>query len=120
MRAYELSRGYFRPLDATPIPLPLVPFDAHGTLNIKSRLFKIFFSKPIRDIPLSDGDLIDVYVKQYDQRRNKWSSPQSILSLDRATWTVSTPVFHDRTINATVEDVQPSIDGDSLASFVRI
>lgn len=81
-------------------------FQVEATLSAKSKLAHFMSYKPITDISLSVGDLVDIYTRLEIQKSRKCSSPRSVLAFDRAAWTVSVPVTHGRTMSAAIEDVR--------------
>lgn len=101
MSAYELAHRSCRPLGAALIAHTLDFFGTHATLYAKRKLSKILFSKPIRGIPLSVGDLTDVYVKYYSQKREQCRH-RGPVSRSSARDGLSLYPSHGRTMNVAV------------------
>lgn len=105
---------------AAPSSLPEDVYEAPVKLTAKGRLEKIMYSKPNRDIPLAVGDLGDVLLRHYGQKRGKLTSPRSLLSFNRVAWTVTVPESHGRTVSAPIENFRNAVGDDELAHLVRL
>ncbi len=83
MSAHEQAKGYTRPIysgsPAFEIPTEIV--NAHNTLLAKRKLTLILRSKSVQRHHLSEGDLVQIYVKQLNSKRGKMvcSETRSIL-----------------------------------------
>lgn len=81
--AFELAHGLTRTLIGLPTALRQVRFDAHVTLQAKSKLFCMLTSKSTATSKLSPGDMLDVFLKTTSYKGGKWSSPRVVLTVDR-------------------------------------
>lgn len=61
--AFGLAHTFSRPHGGAPVLLPTDFMEVQATLSAKRKLARIPTSKPIVNIPLSIGDLVDVYVR---------------------------------------------------------
>lgn len=93
--------------------------ESHETLAARRKYPKVRSSKPCHDIPFSVADLVKVSIRVQGQKRGKWSSPLSVLDLNRSAYTVTVTFSHDPTQNAATKHVLPSIGDDSLTALVR-
>ena len=118
--AHELAKGYTRPVSGNkPIPLPDEIRCAHEELVAKRKLNLILKSKSIIELPISVGDIVEIYVKRQNDKRGKWSEPLPVLSYDKATGTVTVPSTDGRTRKAAVEDVRFSVSHNALATEIQ-
>ena len=93
MSSHELAKGYTHPIHPNG-PIVVVSDDitaAHETLIAKRKLNLILKSNSIEDIPLSAGDLVQVFIKREMKKRGKWSSSRPIMSFDKQTGIVTVP-----------------------------
>lgn len=72
-----------------------------------------------RNPVVNAGDLVDVFVKIYKEKRGKWLSPGAVLSNDGSSGPVSVPGLSGCAISEAIEDVRDSIVGDDFAKHVR-
>ena len=109
--AYEMAKGYTRPVlsAASPVPLPKELVDAHDALIARRRLTKILKSKSVSDAMFAVGDLVEVFIKKGKEKRGKWSTSKSILTYDHPSRTVTVAGKNGRVISAAIEDVRPAI-----------
>eukprot|EP00178_Gracilaria_changii_P016470 TRINITY_DN4728_c0_g1_i1.p1 TRINITY_DN4728_c0_g1~~TRINITY_DN4728_c0_g1_i1.p1 ORF type:complete len:805 (-),score=91.02 TRINITY_DN4728_c0_g1_i1:529-2943(-) len=121
LSAYELAKGFTRPVvsTSTPTPVPAEMVEAHQSLVAKRKLTLILRSKATTEIPLSVGDMVQLFVKHQHQKRGHWSSAKPILSYDRASRTVTVPGAHGRKISAAIEDIRPAVSKDELAARIQ-
>lgn len=93
-------------------------FDAQIELAAKHKLVHILRSRPTKDIPISVGDLVKVYVKHEDEKRGKWFFLRTVLSFDRTSWTITVSSGNGETVCAVIEDVRPAVEEESFASAI--
>lgn len=93
MSSNELAKGYTRPIlnGKLPIVVPDEIREAHNKLLAKRKLALIMKSKATVDMNVRPGDLVEVYIRQQNEKRGKWTAPRPVLSFDRATGTLEVP-----------------------------
>lgn len=74
--AYEMAKGYTRPFEGSPISLPQEMLDAHLNMQARRKLSMIMRSKATKEIPLSIGEMVEVYQKGMNGKRGHWSVPK--------------------------------------------
>lgn len=102
-----MAKGFTSPISSTVFPIDDQLIDARQTLTAKRNLALIFSSKSATDIHPAPSDVVEIYVKQENKKRGKWSSPKTVLSYDRTRSTVTVPGASGRTIRAATEDIRP-------------
>lgn len=121
LSAYELAKGFTRPVVSLspPTPVPDEIIHAHQALLAIRKLTLILWSKAISDIPLTVGDIRQVFIKHQHQNRGHWSSKKPFLSYEHATPTVTVPGAHSRKLPAAVDDTRPAVSKDELAASIQ-
>lgn len=117
----ELTKGYTRPISAGSFPksFPSDILKAHDDLVPAMKLNRILNSKSVQNLPISIGDLVQLYMKEYNQKQGKWSFSKVVLSYDRDTNTVTVPDRHDKEGQAAMEDVRHAFTDDSVARSIQ-
>ena len=121
LSAHELAKGYTRPIDKKVVP-SLIPDEllkAHEVLIAKRKLNLILRSKPTKDVPLSVGDQVQIFIKLPNEKRGKWSGSRPVLSYDISSGIVTVPGSRGRTISAAIEDVRHAIVDNDLAQKIQ-
>ena len=93
--------------------------EAQADLEARRRLTRILRFKTTTDVAFAPGDTVDVYIKDGTSKRGKWILGRSVLSVDKAAWTVTVPSLTGRPISVAVEDVRASVNDQSLADLIR-
>ena len=119
--ANELPKGYTRPIQPGKFPkeIPSEIRSAREKLMAKRKLTLIMRSKATSDAEVQTGDLVQVYIKNQNEKRGSWTAPKPILAFDHKSQTVKVPGSKGRTIEAAVEDVRHAVTDDHLAVAVQ-
>lgn len=75
MSAYEMARGFTKPIAEHPTKLPDELYQTQNVLNAKRKLTRILRSKSPSELTLSPGDLVEIYIRKPNQKRVAWTSP---------------------------------------------
>lgn len=121
MSAFELAKGFTNPVTSSPATckVPDDVRDAHNKLQARRKLALILRSKATKEIPLSIGDLVEVYQKEQHEKRGKWSAAKPILSINKDARSVSVPGKTGNEVSAAIEDVRPAIPQKGFAQHVQ-
>lgn len=84
-----------------------------GKLNILLR------SKPIRELPISVGDKVQIYVREEKQKRGTWSPSVPVINYDYKSRTITVPGAIGKTRKATIDDVRVAFVDNPLAEEVQ-
>ncbi|PXF41606.1 hypothetical protein BWQ96_08672 [Gracilariopsis chorda] len=121
LSAYELAKGFTRPVIsmAATIIVPDEIVKAHQALVTKRKLTLILRSKATTEMPLSVGDMVQVFVKHQNQKRGHWFSAKPVLSYDLASRTVTVLGANGRKLFAAIKDTRPAVSKDELAATIQ-
>ena len=121
MSAFELAKGFSKPIAAKPIDnvIPDDVRDARDQFQARRKLALILRSKAVTEVPLSVGDLVEVYQKRDHEKRGKWSAPKPITSVNHKARSVTVPGKNGRTINVAFEDTRTAVRQDGFAQMVQ-
>lgn len=75
-------------------------------------------SRSTKNIFISVGDIVEIFVKHDNEKRGKWLSPRTMLSFDPASCTGTDTAGNGKTMCAAIEDVRPAIVENSFASVI--
>lgn len=117
--AFEMEKCFTRPLPNNVVHTSSVIIEAPKNLNAKRKLKLILSSKAPKDINLSYGDLVEVYVKNDKEKRGKWPSLKTFLGYALSTVTFTLPASKDRVMRAAMEYIRHAIHAGSFASMIR-
>jgi len=119
--AFELAKGFSKPIvhHSCPSVLPDDVVRARDVLLAKRKLTLIMRPKSTSEPTIHVGDLVQVFHKLEKEKRGKWLSPRTVLSIDREAGIVSVPGADGRKICAAVEDVRAAIVDDEFAQMVQ-
>lgn len=82
------------------------------------KLVKTLCSKITHDIPVSTGDLFDVFVRTDGHNGGKRYLIRSVSSFYRSPWTVPVPTSNGVTMSAAIEYVRQSIPNDLCDALI--
>ena len=74
-------------------------------------------SKSVPKVPLTVGDMIEVYQKRGYEKRGKWSDPKPILSVNQLARSVNVPRRNGREITVSFEDTRTALPQQSFAQL---
>ena len=118
-----MAKCFTKPVSKSASILPIDPdpdlVEAQLQLEAKRKMTRILHTKAISEVQVAVGDLVEVFVKREKEKRGKWLTPRSVLSIDRASGSLTVPGAHGRTMTAAFEDVGIALDEDSFASMVQ-
>lgn len=78
--AFDISRGFTRPIYRIPIFVPSEIKQAQDGLQAKRKLALILHSESITgSSKFVVGDMVEVLIKRDNDKRGKWSSPQKVI-----------------------------------------
>ena len=120
MSAFELSHGYTNRIDsghARNISPDIM--DAHEKLQAKRKLSLILRSRAPTEVPISVGDMVDVFLRTGMSKQGKWSTPKIVLQVDHAARSVVVPSKFGRRSTVAFEDIRLSLAEESLANDVQ-
>lgn len=115
LSADELARGFSRPSDSTTALIVPTIVGAQTGQAANRKLTRIFHSKPNVHISFPPAELVELYVCQPHAKREKLSTPFTVLSFSSDTWTVTLPSPHGRTMQAVAEAIRCALPPDSFA-----
>lgn len=75
----------------------------------------ILRSRTTTDANITTDDLFMVFIHRDGEKRGKWISPRTVLSVDQSSWIDSLISSDGRTMNAELEKIWPSIEDISFA-----
>ena len=120
LSAFELAKGFTKPVAAdselTPVPADLIY--ARDQLIAKRKLTLILRSHITADPVVNPGDIVQVYVRTGKEKRGRWLSPRTALSIDRSAGTVTVAGSNGKRIVAAVEDTRVVVVDNDLAHAV--
>lgn len=112
MSAFELAKGFTHPTTSNPLDLT-VPDDVRQScdeLPLRRKLDLILKSKDLHKVPLSVGDIVEIYQKHKNEKRGKWSEAKPILSVDKPARVIKVPGKNDREITVAFEDTRAPLN----------
>ena len=114
--SYELAKSFTRPLENRKISRTTVRIilKARDTVLAKRKLNLILSSKSIEDPPGKISDLVQVFIKLYNEKRDSWTKAKPALRYDKSSGIVTVPGKNGKKINGSVEDVRFAITEDVL------
>lgn len=119
--AFELAKGYTRPLHpkshVCPIPPEIV--EAHVDLLAKRKLHLIMRTQVSPSQTFDVGDLVEIYIKNEHGKRGRWSSPRLVTSVNREAGFITVPGKRGHTCNAAFEDVRLAVEDDTFAYSIQ-
>ena len=91
LSAYEMEKGYTRPVCPSEIPKPVPKelLEAHDSFIVRRKLSKILKPKAVTERPVSTGHSVQIFVKLENQTRGKWLAPTPIISYDHTARTIA-------------------------------
>ena len=121
MSAFEMAKGFCNPVAAKPIDtvVPDDVRDARDQLQARRKLALILRSKAVTEIPLSVGDVVEVYQKKEHETRGKWSDPRPIISINHDARSLIVPGRRGREVTVAFEDARPALQQQSFAHMVQ-
>lgn len=121
MSSFELAKCYSKPVDSSCLPkvTPKELIDARDCLLAKRKLTLMLRSQATRAPVINPGDLVDVFVKKTHEKRGRWLSLRTVLSVDNSSSIVSVPGLSGHSLSIALEDVRHSIVDDEFAEHVR-
>ena len=120
LSAFELAKRFTKPIavDSELAPVPADLIAARDEIIAKRKLTLILRSHVTADPVVDPGDMVQVYVRTGKEKRGKWLSPRTALSIDRTAGTVTVAGSNGRKIVAAVEDTRLAVVDSDLASAV--
>lgn len=105
--AFGLAQGFSKPIEARSELQSFTQeiITARDTLLANQKLTLILRSKYASVPTLKASGLVDVLIKDGQEKRDRWLSSRAILKSDAHAGTVTVPGAGGRTIRAAVEDV---------------
>lgn len=119
MSAYELAHGFTKPLTDHPMLLPADLYEVHCSLEAKRKLTRILRSKAINNTVVEPGDMVEVFVKQPNNKRGSWTAPRIVLQVNYETGTITVPGARGHHVQAALEDCRLAITDDDFAQSIR-
>lgn len=124
LSAFEIVMFFTRPVNLSPDISEISERDAEILetqleIEAKCKLTRIIRSKNITDLKISVGDLVEVFIKHANEKRGKMISLRLSLPIDHLFGTFAVPVSSGRTMNASFEDLRPSLGRDSFTLIVQ-
>lgn len=80
--AYEMAKGFTRPMEGNVVMLQQDITDAHLNMQARRKLSLILKSKATKEIPLCKGDVVKVFTRPKVGKRGQWSLPKKVMILD--------------------------------------
>ena len=120
LSSFEIAKGYTKPVDNTILPqsTPQELLDAHHELKAKRKLTLMLRSQVSKDICVNAGDLVQVYIQKDKEKKGKWSSPRTVLKIDKDSGIVTVPGSTGRPSSFAVEDVRLAVIDDDFAKHI--
>lgn len=112
-----MANGYTKPVNHNVSPQFVQEdlYQARETLIAKRKLTLIMRTQATVDIVLKTGDLVQVFVKNEQDKRRKWLSKRAVISTNTSEGTIYVPGDKGHEIIIAVEDTRPFIVSDDLA-----
>lgn len=106
--------------DKMPELFPLEILTSHDTIQAKWKLTLILRSKSTNDSLISIGDMIQIFIKKYKEKRGKWSAPKPVSEHDWQNHTVTVPETSERKNRLACEDTRvTAVLNDTFAIYVQ-
>lgn len=121
MSAFELAKGFTNPVASTPHAC-IVPDDvreARDKMQARRKLALILRSKAVQELPISVGDMVEVFQKKAHEKRGKWTREKPILSINHNARSICVPGKAGRQMTVAIEDVRPAFSQNSFAQYVQ-
>lgn len=121
MSAFELAKGFTNPVASKPQEC-IVPDDvrdARDKMQARRKLALILRSKAVQELPISVGDMVEIFQKREHEKRGKWAAAKPILSVNHDARSITVPGKSGHCITVAVEDVRPAIPQNSFAQHVQ-
>ena len=116
-----MAKGFAKPIQNNPsnnvIPDDII--DAHNELHARCKLSLILRSHAVTELPISVGDLVEVYSKAEHEKRGKWSLPKLILSINHDARSLTVQGKNHKTRTVSIEDIRLATPDHSLAKTVQ-
>lgn len=84
----------------------------------KRRMTKLLHTKSIFDIVLNSGDEIEGFTYDSKSKHGRWSSSQTVLSLNSKSWTVVVPTNCGTTMRDAIGEARLAVNHNKFASTV--
>lgn len=116
MSAFEIAKGYSKPLlyEQSPYPISQDLVNDSEKIIDKRTFYLIMQSKAISDPTVKPGDKVHVYIKKEQDKYVKWTSPRIVLNIDKSACTVTILGASGHQIVAAFEDKRSAISDDAL------
>lgn len=80
---------------------------------------KILKSKAITEIPISTGDMVEIYSKKDFEKRGQWSIPKKVLSVDQNARIVTVAGKNGKSMNVAFEDLRQPVLENQFDQIVQ-
>ena len=111
-----MAKGYTKPITGDPKSIPDDIIDANLKKSARRKVSKILKSKATKEIPLSVGDMVEIYRKV--NKKGIWSEPKQILSINHEGRYLTVPAKKGSHYTVGIEDVRKSIENNDLSQLV--
>ena len=119
--SFEMAKGFTK-LVSKSATVHLIDPDlvkAQLQLEAKQNLTRILRSQAISEVQVAAGDLVEIFVKHYKEKKGNWLTPRYVLSIDYASGSLTVPGAKGQTMIAEYEDVRIALNDDSFTSIVQ-
>lgn len=108
LSAYEMAKGYTKPLSVgqKPIPVDDELRNAHDELIAKRKLTRILRSNVYSSKEFQVGDFVQSFIDDGTSKRGSWTFPRKVISIDNVAGIISVPGRNGKTVKAAIEDVR--------------
>lgn len=92
---------------------------AQKNLQARRKLTKILRSKASKEIPLSVGQLVEIYMKKDKDKRGFWSATQAVLSVDYSELSITVPGKNGQPKPVGFEDIRTDLPKDCFSTNIQ-
>ena len=118
MSAYELAKGFSKPMEGVVHKVPDEIAKAHEELQARRKLARILKSKSYPEPELAVGDMVEIYIHGKNNKRGEWSLPKTIIKIDKEGTNIFVPGKSGKTICAAYEDVRIAVGENEFSKII--
>lgn len=118
MSAYELAKGYSKPICGKPVTIPDEVINAYEAIQARRKLSRILNTKSTSEPSVNIGDMVEIYQHGKNGKRGQWSEAKKVIKVDNINRTITVPGKNGKTVCAAFEDVRATIGNDNFTMEV--
>ena len=109
MSAFELAKGYSKPIFGKPVAIPNEVINAYEAIQARRKLSRILNSKSTSEPSVNIGDLVEIYQHGQNNKRGQWSEAKQVIKVDKNNRTITVPGKNGKTVCAAFEDIRSTL-----------